>query len=465
MSDELSQKSALELAQLIRTKQISPLELTQFYLDRIENFDSKIGSFVHIAQESALATATTQTEQLSQIADTAELPPFFGIPTAIKDLNAVAGMPISYGVAALQGNIAQYDEAIVTCIKSAGLIILGKTATSQLGSFPYTENLGFLPTRNPFNRDYTAGGSSGGAAAAVASVFCPIAQGSDGGGSIRTPAGCCGLVGIKPSRGRISYAPVGEFQSGIATNGIISRTVADGAALLDVISGYRTGDPYWLPDPTFSFLEATQKAVKPLRVAFSTSISPFGEADLVYKNAVLETAKLLESMGHQLTEYSPDLQDLIAPFRRIWQAGTAATGIPLELLSPLNQWLVQNSGSAGEYLQAVQQMHVISRQIVAIFDNFDVLLLPIFLHQPPKIGEWENLAPEEAINNIIRWIAPSPIANASGLPAIALPTGFDNQGLPVGIQLVGKPADEITLLGLSAQLEAANPVSFIASFK
>jgi amidase len=461
MSDELFRKSALELAQLIRTKQISPLELTHLYLDRIEKFDSQIGSFVHVARESALATATTQTEQLSKIG---ELPPFFGVPTAIKDLNAVAGMPISYGVAALKGNIAQYDEAIVTRMKMAGFILLGKTATSQLGSFPYTENMGFLPTRNPFNLDYTAGGSSGGAAAAVAASFCPIAQGSDGGGSVRTPAGCCGLVGIKPSRGRVSYAPVGEFQSGIATNGTLSKTVADGAALLDLISGYTTGDPYWLPDPPFSFLEATKRAVKPLRIAFSTSISPFGEADSVYKNAVLDTAKLLEGMGHQLTEYSPDLQALIAPFRRIWQAGTAAAGIPKELLSPLNQWLSENSSSAGEYLQAVQQMHVISRQIVAMFDNFDVLLLPIFLHQPPRIGEWENLPPEEAINNMIRWIAPSPIANASGLPAIALPTGVDSQGLPVGIQLVGKPADEITLLSLSAQLEAANPVNFAVSF-
>ncbi|MFN4850743.1 amidase family protein, partial [Microcystis sp.] len=166
-----------------------------------------------------------------------------------------------------------------------------------------------------------------------------------------------------------------------------------------------------------------------------------------------------------LTEYSPDLQALIAPFRRIWQAGTAAAAIPRELLSPLNQWLLDNSGSAGEYLQAVRQMHVISRQIVAMFDNFDVLLLPIFLHQPPGIGEWENLPPEETINKMISWIAPSPIANASGLPAIALPTGVDSQGLPVAIQLVGKPADEITLLGLSAQLEAANPFDLMANFK
>jgi amidase len=246
---------------------------------------------------------------------------------------------------------------------------------------------------------------------------------------------------------------VGEFQSGIATNGTLSKTVADGAALLTVISGYTTGDPYWLPDPPFSFLEATQRAVKPLRIAFATSISPFGEAASVYKNAVLDTAKILEGMGHHLTEYSPDLQALIAPFRRIWQAGTAATGIPKELLSPLNQWLLENSGSAGEYLQAVRQMHVISRQIVAMFDNFDVLLLPIFLHQPPGIGEWENLPPQEAVDRMIAWIAPSPIANASGLPAIALPTGVDSQGLPVGIQLVGKPADEITLLGLATQLE------------
>lgn len=452
MSEDLIFRPALELARLIRDREISPLELLEGYLERIDRLDGRIGSFVHVARESALVTARAQSDRLIQL-DPSELPPFFGVPTAVKDLNAVAGMPISYGVAGLRGNIAEYDEAIVTKMKDAGFVLLGKTATSQLGSFPYTENPDFPPVRNPRHEEYTAGGSSGGAAAAVAAGFCPIAQGSDGGGSIRTPAACCGLVGIKPSRGRVSWAPVGEYQSGIATNGVISRTVADGAAFLDVISGYTTGDPYWLPDPPFSFLEATRRPVNPLTIAFSTSIEPFGEAATVYKDAVLETARRLAGLGHRVDEISIDVGPLIDPFRCIWQAGTSATGIPLDLLSPLNRWLASHAGTAGEYLQAARAMHAHSRSIVARFDRFDVLLLPVFLHEPPKIGDWADLEPEETITQITRWIAPMPIANATGLPAIALPTGFSAGGLPVGVQLVGKPADEITLLAVAARLE------------
>ncbi|MEG3436307.1 amidase family protein [Pannus brasiliensis CCIBt3594] len=452
MTEDVIFQPALELARLIRDREISPLELTESYLERIDRLDGRIGSFVHVARERAIATAREQGDRLIRL-DPSELPPFFGVPTAIKDLNAVAGMPISYGVAGLRENIAEYDEAIVTKIKGAGFILLGKTATSQLGSFPYTENSGFPPVRNPRDGDYTAGGSSGGAAAAVAAGFCPIAQGSDGGGSIRTPAACCGLVGIKPSRGRVSWAPVGEYQSGIATNGVISRTVADGAAFLDVISGYTTGDPYWLPDPPFSFLEATRRPVNQLNIAFSTSIEPFGEAATVYRDAVLETARRLAEFGHRVDEISIDVGPLIDPFRRIWQAGTSASGIPPSLLSPLNQWLASHAGTAGEYLQAVRAMQIHSRSIVALFDRFDVLVLPVFLHQLPKIGEWADLEPEETITKIMHWIAPMPIANATGLPAIALPTGFSAEGLPVGVQLVGKPADEGTLLAIAARLE------------
>lgn len=450
---DLAFTPALELAQLIRNRQISPLELTQVYLNRIQQYDPQLGSFFTVAGEMAMADAKAKTEQLAQTSEVNSLPPFFGVPTAIKDLNAVAQMPLSYGISAFKDYVANYDDEVVKRIKGAGFIVLGKTATSQLGSFPYTEPPGFPPTRNPWHRDYVAGGSSGGAAAAVAAGLCPIAQGSDGGGSIRIPAACCGLVGIKPSRGRVSNAPVGDFQNGISTHGPLGRTVADAAALLDVMAGYVTGDPYWLVSPEISFLAATRQSSSLLKIAFSTQIPSFPEPEGVIKEAVHKTVKLLAEMGHEVEPGCPKLQGLTNPFRQIWQAGVLAAGIPLELLSPVNKWLGEQTETTGKYLQAVHKMQIIARQIVAFFDHFDLLVLPVCLQQPIRVGEWANLSPEKTVENIIKWIAPCPPFNASGLPVITLSMGQDEKGLPVGVQLIGKPADELTLIRVATQLE------------
>ncbi|MGQ4646757.1 amidase family protein [Lyngbya aestuarii] len=456
---DLAFTTALEQARLIRTKQVSPLELVELYLERINRLDSQLSSYFTVAAEMALADARVKTQQLAQTQDITELPPFFGIPTAIKDLNAVAGMPCTYGTPLMRGKIFDYDDGVVSKIKQAGFVILGKTATSEIGSLPYTEPPGVPPTRNPWNLDYTSGGSSGGAAAAVAAGLCPIAQGSDGGGSLRGPAFCCGLVGFKPSRGRVSHAPVGDHQNGISTNGSLTRTVADAAAFLDVISGYITGDPYWLPDPETSFLDATGQTPQQLRIAFSTSIPQIGEATEICQQAVRETAGRLEEFGHILEPGCPDFEGLVEPFVKVWQAGVAATGLPPETMGPVNRWIGQQCGSAGEYLQAVKQMQVISRKIIAFFEVFDVLVLPVYMHSTIRVGEWADLSPEETLQKIITWVAPCPAFNASGLPAIAIPTGFDTNGLPVGIQLVGRPAAEATLISLAAQLEAAQPWS------
>jgi amidase len=248
---------------------------------------------------------------------------------------------------------------------------------------------------------------------------------------------------------------VGDYQSGISANGPLTRTVADGAALLDVMSGYITGDPYWLPDPEISFLAATQQISTPLKIAFSDTLPPFNETQVIVKEAVQKTAKLLEEMGHHLEVNYPNVEPLIKPFTRIWQAGVNAAGLPDEALSPMNCWLKEQAGTIGDYLQAVHQMQIFSRQLVAFFDEFDVLLLPVYLHQPIKVGAWANLSPEETLTNIINWVAPCPAFNASGLPAISLPVTQDENGLPVAIQLVGKPADELTLISLASQLEMA----------
>lgn len=458
-SVDLAFAPALEQAQLIRSREVSPLEMVELYLERIQRLDAQLGSYFTVMAEAALIDATAKTQQLAQVGSASELPPFFGVPISIKDLNPVAGVPCTYGTPVLKNELSTYDDGVVTRIRQAGFIILGKTATSELGSLPYTEPGGFPPARNPWNLDYTPGGSSGGAAASVAAGLCAIAQGSDGGGSIRGPAFCCGLVGIKPSRGRVSYAPVGDRLSGIATNGPLARTVADAAALLDVMSGYITGDPYWLPDPEPSFLAAALEGRhgQPLRVAFATTLPPLGEADFVCQQAVLETVQVLKELGHTVVPGCPDFTGLIEPFTKVWQAGVGAVGLPKEVLQPMNRWLVERTGSVGDYLQAVSQMQVLARQIVAFFDAVDVLVLPTCMHPPIRVGEWASLTPEETLQKIIRWVSPCPPFNASGQPAIALPTGFDSNGLPVGVQLVGRPGAEATLIALAAQLEAAKP--------
>ena len=456
---DLAFAPALEQAKLIKERQVTPLELTELYLSRIEKYDSQLGSFYHVAAESAIADAKQKTEQISQTVATNYLPPFFGVPIGIKDLKSVANMPITYGIAALKDQVAKYDEGVVSKIKQAGFVILGKTATSQLGSFPYTEPDGFPPTRNPWNLDYTSGGSSGGSAAAIAAGLCPIALGGDAGGSIRGPASCCNLVGIKPSRGRISFAPVGDRLSGLGTHGILARTVADAAAFLDIASGYITGDPYWLPKPPAPFLASTQETLSPLKIGIVTSLLPKGEPAPECQQGVDKIVQKLEAMGHQAVPQTLDLSALIQPFTTVWASAVAASGIPPEALSPMNQWVLAQSSTAGEYVQAVTQMQLFARQIVSLFAKIDVLVLPTNMHPAIKIGEWANLTPEETYQKIVNWIFPCPAFNVTGQPVINVPTGFDRNGVPLGVQLVGKPNNEASIISLASSLEQAEPWS------
>jgi amidase len=455
---DIAFRSALDQAALIRRQEISPLELVTLYLERIQQLDAQLGSFFTVTAEQALADAKAKTDQLAK-AEIADLPPFFGVPIAIKDLTAVQGVRCAYGNAAMLHHVSAQDDAVVTRIRQAGFTILGKTSVSEFGSLPYTEPVGLPPARNPWNLNHTAGGSSGGAAAAVAAGLCPIAQGSDGGGSVRGPAFCCGVVGIKPARGRVSFAPVGDHQSGISANGILARTVTDAAALLDVMAGYVAGDPYWLPDPDPSFLQVARQgqSAQSLRIAYSTEAPPIGRADSDCEQAVLKTAKRLANLGHDLEPACPDFSGLVEPFIVIWRAGIGMVELPPAALSPFNRWLLEQRDSSGDYLKAVLQIQLIARRIAAFFEHYDALLLPVYLHPAIQIGEWANLSPEETLQRIIQWIAPCPPFNASGQPAIAIPTGFSAAGLPLGVQLVGRPADEATIIALAAQLEAAHP--------
>jgi amidase len=452
---DLAFMPALEQALLIRRREVSPLALTELYLERIERFNPRLGSYFTVLSEQAITDAKAKTEWLTTIGT--ELPPFYGVPIAIKDLTPLAGVPCSYGVKVLRNRVANANAGVVTRLKQAGFIILGKTATSQLGSTPFTEPDGFAPARNPWNLNYTPGGSSGGSAAAVAAGLCAIAHGSDGGGSIRGPAFCCGVVGIKPARGRISHAPLGDKLSGLATDGPLARTVADAAALLDVMAGHTIGDPYWLPDPNPSFLAATQQPTGTLRVGFAIDISPFGTVDAVCEQAIRETVQRIEHLGHPVEPIALDFSDLVEPLTAVWQAGVDV-GIPRFFLGRLNRWLLKQSRSrsGGMYLRSVMQMQTIARRIVAQLDSVDILVFPTFMHHTIRVGEWANLRPAKAFEKIVNWVAPCPPFNATGQPSIALPTGFAPNGLPVGVQLIGRPAQEATLLSLAAQLEAAH---------
>ncbi|HEY9888398.1 MAG TPA: amidase [Candidatus Obscuribacterales bacterium] len=455
---DLAFTPALTQAQLIRTKTVSPLELTELYLERIERLNPILGSYFTVMAEAAIADATQKTEFLATAP--ADLPPFFGVPISIKDLNPIAGVPCTYGIAAAKNRIAERDDGLIPRIRDAGFVILGKTATSQLGSLPYTEPPGFLPTRNPWNLAHTAGGSSGGGAAAVAAGLCAIAQGSDGGGSLRGPAFCCGLVGLKPSRGRISFAPIGERLHGLATNGPLGRTVADAAALLDVMAGYVVGDPYWLPPPPTSFLAATHPAPGPLKVGMLTAVKPIGAADAECQQAVFDTAQRLEALGHHVEPLPPpDLSELIEPFTVAWQCVLAEANVPFFVLEKMNRWLLWRAWRirSGKYLRAVTKLQRVSRQIVEQFQPYDLIVLPVYMQPAIPVGAWQGLRCGQILDNIISWIAPCPPFNASGQPAIALPTGFTATGLPLGVQLVGRPAADATVLAVAAQLEQAHP--------
>lgn len=448
---DLAFSSALDQAALIRSGEISPLELTQVYLDRIARHNDRLGAYITVAEERAIKTAKQQNEQWSQC-DRAGLPPFFGVPMPIKDLAPVAGLPCMRGLAALRDRIAEYTPAHVQAIEAAGFNLLGKTSTSELGSMPFTEPMGLPSARNPWHLDYTPGGSSGGAAAAVAAGLAPLAHGSDGGGSVRGPAGCCGLVGFKPSRGRISQAPEGEHLMGLATPGPLTRTVRDAAALLDVMAGYVLGDPYWLPNPEISFLEQTQQAPPHLKIAVASEI-PRWPIHRDCQAAVERTAKQLGQLGHELGVGCPDFSDLAAPFQQIFASAIAATGVPPEALSPINRWLMEQAGTAGELWQSMAQLRFLSRQIVGFFVDWDILLLPTYAHPIIKIGEWADRSPEETFDAVSRWVMPCPPFNATGQPAISLPAGFDERGLPMSVQLVGKPGADAQVLQLAAQLE------------
>jgi len=444
---------ALDQLEAIASRRIKPTELVALYYDRIARLDPDLNAFVLPTRELAESQAVAAEKRISR---GERLGLLQGLPISIKETAALAGYRNSLGSRAFETSIAQVDSFAIGRLKEEGAVILGKTNAPEFGTRPVTEGPMFPPARNPVDPTRTAGGSSGGAAAAVAAGLCALSHGGDGGGSIRIPASCCGVVGLKPSRGRISSGPLlGEDWAGLATSGVIARTVADVALGLDAMSGHLPGDPYWA-DVTEPFLPAARRPPSTLRVGWTVDAP--GAVDPEVAAAVESVANALSRLGHRVTRTRPDL----GPFRPLIQllAVTAVGALPIqqpELLDPLNRLMfeVAPSSSAVDYLKTLTQLHQQARRLVASWNEIDVLLTPTLTYPAPKIGGiGKNV--ETASDEFLDWLSFTHPFNCTGQPAISLPLSTSKCGLPIGIQLVGRPRDEYTILSLGAQLEAAH---------
>jgi amidase len=455
--DELVFASALEQAELVRSRRVSPVELVTRYLERIDELDADLNAFVTVCAEQALAEA-----QLAEEA-TGELPPFAGVPLPIKELTDTAGIRTTYSSRAFAQHVPLADAAVVRRLREAGFIVIGKTNAPEFGSLPVTESDLHGACLSPWSTDLTPGGSSGGAAVAVAAGLAPAAHGTDGGGSIRIPASCCGLFGLKPARGRVSNAPYADGSVALGSSGPITRTVADAAALLDAMAGYEWGDPNWAPPPERPFVQEVDSEPPRLRVALTTTPPVDVPVDPQCAGAAQEAAALLAELGHDVDEAAPEWRsdEFESLFLRVWQTGPALYPVSdLQLLEPLNRAFVERAHetTSVEYGRAVVRLQMACRPILAFWADYDVVLTPTLALPPVPIG-WlfERDDPWGWIHRAIEFTPFTPLVNVTGLPAVSLPLGQTDDGLPIGVQLIGRPAGEATLLRLSAQVERARP--------
>jgi amidase len=464
---ELMFRPALELAGMVRAGEISARELVQISLDRLEELNPSLNAFAQIDAERALAHADSVRPGDER--------PFAGVPTAIKNNRPAQGLRLTYGCRLMAENECDYDHNVTRRLKQAGFVVVGTTTLPEYGILPVSEARIFGPTRNPWDLGRTPGGSSGGAAAAVAGGMLPVAHGNDGGGSIRIPAACCGLVGLKPSRGRISAAPeLGD--SSLVCDGMLTRTVADTAAILDVLAGYEPGDATWAP-PSEPFARLAEQEPGALRIA-ATTLPPIPDAqvDPLSAQAVLDAAELLRSLGHEVEEVELPWQvdGLSELFGAVFSsnialsiaysglvAGRGVGGISEKDMEPMS-WaifsMIKKLGAI-ESMAAAVQLQAFARRLVAFLAPYDALLTPALAERPLPIGTLDTAAPEPmATFTRSGLFTPfTPVFNASGQPAVSLPLFAGEDGLPLAVQLVGRPGGEGALLALAAQLEEAVP--------
>jgi amidase len=454
--------SALELAAAIRTMEISPLEVLDSCLQRVDDRNPALNAVIWRNDDHARAEAKALGDRIAVGVD--DLPPFAGVPIPIKDLLPVAGQPVTYGSLGAPDGPAKASEPVADALVAAGFILCGRTNSPEFGSVTITENSRYGATRNPWDHNHTPGGSSGGAASAVASGMFPVAHASDGGGSIRIPASCCGLVGLKPGRGRVASTIPGW--QGMATEGAVTRTVADAAAVLDAMS---TEDPHgWLyaPSPERPFAAEVGADPGRLRVALCT-VSALGlpvAAEAV--SAVERAGRLLEAAGHHVWQLEADVFDPagLGPFLDVVNAGLAdAEDFDWDRVEPHNR-AAKAAGEAVDSLtfaRSLGELQRMSRDIVARFDHeFDVLVTPTMTIEPPPVGLLG--AVHEAggpVAEIVAMAAFTAVFNITGQPAVSVPLHVAASGLPVGVQLVAGPFREAQLIRLAAQLEEADPWS------
>lgn len=459
--EELAFAGVTRQAQLVRDRQISPRELVALYLARIARLDPVVNAFRVVLAEQAMAQAAAVERRLAA----GESLPLAGIPLAVKDDTDVAGVSTMCGTAIDPGP-ASADSAAVRRLRQAGAVIIGKTHLSEFGAYPVAESATWGITRNPWDLYRTPGGSSGGSAAAVAAGMVAGATGSDSGGSIRIPAACCGLVGLKGQRGRISAkeAPERAYRfHGLNHIGPLARTIADAALLHDVMSGVEPDDEIPPPPPGPTLAEALASGPRRLRIAMSFKpVVPVPVSEEV-RRPVLETAELLRSLGHEIVERDPvypavGIGAVLALFMNGFKHEIARLSTP-ELLERrmraegrtsrlVPDWLARRALSARDPL--------IERALRPIADC-DVLITPVLATPPVRIGYFEGLGPTRAMLRLLKFMPFTVPQNYSGQPAMSVPAGISVDGLPEAIHLVGRPNDEATVVSLAAQLESAHP--------
>jgi len=461
---EYTEYDGLGLAELVRSKQVSAAEVLEAAIARIEALNPALNAVITKVYDQA---RTTPPEQAPDA-------PFAGVPFLLKDLGAAqAGVPMTAGSRFFEHSALPVDAETVIRYKLAGLRILGRTNTPEFGLNASTEPVAFGPTRNPWDVTRSSGGSSGGSAAAVAARMVPLAHASDGGGSIRIPASCCGLFGMKTTRNRLTYAPyLGEALAGCSVEHVVSRSVRDSAAALDATAGPAVGDPYYPPPPERPYLEEVTATPAPLRIALTTEAFGDSPVDPACIAAAEAAAKLCEELGHHVERAAPayDVAGLDQTYNRIFAINAAANirvrarllGMTLDPSGfervTWNMVESADQSSASDYVQMLMRLHAISRQIQAFFTRYDVLLTPTLAEPPAKLGVLNMMSNDlDAYNERLWRYTPFTYPfNVTGQPAMSVPLAWSS-GLPIGVQFVGRYGDEAGLYRLAGQLEQAQP--------
>lgn len=449
---------ATETVRRTSSGQVSAADLVERALGRIEELDGDLNAFSVVLAERARAEARDRDAALAAGAPPG---PLHGLPVAIKEEIDVAGTVTTFGGRANSEPVGA-DAEVVRRLRAAGAVVVGKTSMPEFGAFPYTESEAFGVTRNPWSREHTPGGSSGGTAVAVATGMVPVGIGGDGGGSIRIPSACCGLFGLKPQRGRVTTAPHPHLWWALGTVGPLTRSVRDSALVYDVVRGNLPGDLY-PAGRTGSFVEAAEREPSRLRVGWSVEPVTRGvRPDPLHVAAVEETTRLLADLGHDVREVDPRYPDPTAAFVPQFFAGVRSEADAVQHYARLER-RTRETCRLGSWVRpgvrdwALRRTETVSRRANRVFDDVDVLLTPAIAHRPPRVGLIMGRGTVRSSLAAVPAIAYAALWNVAGNPAASLPTGIGPDGLPVAVQLVGRTDDEPTLLSLSAQLERARP--------